>query len=117
MLSLYNITLSNYSEQRRIAPTSRRALQAWGCVPGSGSTLRRAGLKPEHSPWEDYITATPGFPTTADHDLPLCTALHTLAHIPIRVSTRRGAPLFTTDHIFFIYGLFADLALCSLAAI
>lgn len=111
--------------------TSRWALQAWGCVciPGTGSTLRRAGLKPEHSPWEDCITATQGFPTMVDRDLPLCTSacvcvtLYTFWHtypLDLHTCSHRGAPLFTTDHIF-IFSLFidvkSDLALRSLAAI
>lgn len=85
----YIILYCETAIQSAYSLTSRRALQAWGCVcvPGSGSTLRRAGLKPEHSLWEDCITATQGFPTTFDRDLPLCAgvcdSLHILRHIHI----------------------------------
>lgn len=97
--------------QSAYSPTSRGALQAWGCVPGSGSTLRRAGLKPEHSPWEDCITATQGFPATADHDLPLCSymcvSLHVLAHIPIRVTRMHTQGSSVIHNRSYFYLLFA----------
>lgn len=86
-ITLYCVTTARSAYSR----TSRWAPQAWCClwVPGSGSTLRGAGLKPEHSPWEGCITETQGFPAVVDHDLPLrcvCVTLHILAHIPIRVT-------------------------------